>query len=319
MNQCKPDIAEELMHEHDDAFDRGLIHDLQVLNAFSNRRRVLRWLASASLLPIVGCGSENAGSGDTVGASGASGAGTVSSSAGTSAGGASANTAGANAAGTASNNTAGSASSGDTTCSKIPEETGGPYPGDGTNGPNALTTSGIVRDDITTSFAGLTGAADGVPLSVTLKIVDANGCAVKAGYAVYIWHCDRNGNYSMYTAADQNYLRGVQETDADGNVTFKTIFPGCYSGRWPHIHFEVFSSLEAATEATGKVATPQLALPQAPCAEVYATTGYETSVANLSKITLATDNVFSDGASKETPTVTGNVNAGYAATLTVGV
>jgi len=165
----------------------------------------------------------------------------------------------------------------------------------------------------------LSGAADGVPLSITLKIVDAKSCAVKAGYAVYIWHCDRNGNYSMYTAADQNYLRGVQETDADGAVTFKSIFPGCYSGRWPHIHFEVFESLEAATAASGKVATSQLALPKAPCDEVYATTGYESSVRNLSQISLATDNVFSDGATTETPTVTGNVNAGYAASLTVGV
>jgi protocatechuate 3,4-dioxygenase beta subunit len=165
----------------------------------------------------------------------------------------------------------------------------------------------------------LSGTAEGVPLSVTLKIVDASGCAVKAGYAVYIWHCDRDGNYSMYTAASQNYLRGVQETDADGTVTFKSIFPGCYSGRWPHIHFEVFSSLETATAASGKVATSQLALPQAQCVEVYATTGYEKSVANLSQISLASDNVFSDGATTETPRMTGNVSDGYAASLTVGV
>jgi len=301
------------MHEHDDAFDRGLLHDLEVLNALSNRRRVLRWIATAGLLPVFGCGGEDAGTNDGMGASGAGAAGA--STTGTAGSG----SAGSGTAGAASNATAGSSSSGETTCSKIPEETGGPYPGDGTNGPNALTTSGIVRDDITTSFAALSGAADGVPLSVTLKIVDANGCAVKAGYAVYIWHCDRNGNYSMYTAADQNYLRGVQETDADGVVTFKSIFPGCYSGRWPHIHFEVFSSLEGATAASGKVATSQLALPQAQCAEVYATTGYESSVRNLAQISLATDNVFSDGATTETPTVTGNVNEGYAASLTVGV
>jgi len=297
------------MHEHDDAFDRGLLHDLQVLNALSNRRRVLRWIAAAGLLPVIGCGGEDAGTADNVGGSGAGAAGTSADS----------SAAGASSAGAAGNNAAGAAASSDATCSKIPEETGGPYPGDGTNGPNALTTSGIVRDDITTSFGSLSGAADGVPLSVTLKIVDASGCAVKAGYAVYIWHCDRNGNYSMYTAADQNYLRGVQETDADGTVTFKSIFPGCYSGRWPHIHFEVFSSLEGATAATGKVATSQLALPQAQCAEVYATTGYESSVRNLAQISLATDNVFSDGATTETPAVTGDVNAGYVASLTVGV
>jgi protocatechuate 3,4-dioxygenase beta subunit len=123
----------------------------------------------------------------------------------------------------------------------------------------------------------------------------------------------------MYTAADQNYLRGVQETDSDGTVTFKSIFPACYSGRWPHIHFEVFSSLEAATSAGSKVATSQLALPKAPCDEVFATTGYEASVKTFAQITLASDNVFSDGASSETPSVTGNTTDGYVASLTVGV
>jgi len=292
-------------HDHDDAFERGFLHDLQVLNALSNRRRVLGWLATAGLIQVIGCGGENAA---TDGGAGAS------------AGGAAANN---NTAGSANDNLAGGnaagAASSDGTCSKIPEETGGPYPGDGSNGPNALTTSGIVRDDITQSFGTLSGTAAGIPLTVTLKIVSASGCAVKAGSAVYIWHCDRDGNYSLYTIASQNYLRGLQEADSDGTVTFKTIFPGCYSGRWPHIHFEVFSSLELATAASGKVATSQLALPQAQCAEVYATAGYEKSVSNLSQISLASDMVFADGASSETPTLTGNVTDGYVATLTVAI
>jgi protocatechuate 3,4-dioxygenase beta subunit len=38
----------------------------------------------------------------------------------------------------------------------------------------------------------------------------------------------------------ESYLRGVQVTDSNGQVTFTTIYPACYSGRWPHIHFEVF-------------------------------------------------------------------------------
>ncbi len=281
------------MHDHDDAFDRGLLHDLQVLNAFANRRRVLGWIAAAGLMPVFGCGDESASSDSSAGASGAGTAG--------------------------GSNSAGSAGSGDGTCSKIPEETGGPYPGDGTNGPNALTTSGIVRDDITESFGTLSGTAAGIPLTVKLKIVAASGCASKAGYAVYIWHCDRDGNYSMYTLTSQNYLRGVQETDSDGMVSFKTIFPACYSGRWPHIHFEIFASLEQATAASGKLATSQLALPKAQCEEVFATTGYEKSVTNLAQVSLSSDMVFSDGASSETPTLTGNVSDGYVATLTVGV
>lgn len=78
-----------------------------------------------------------------------------------------------------------------------------------------------------------------------------------AGYAVYIWHCDRAGNYWMYSAAaaSENYLRGVQETAEDGTVTFTTIFPACYSGRWPHIHFEVYPSLGVASSGASKVAT----------------------------------------------------------------
>ena len=207
------------------------------------------------------------------------------------------------------------------TCSTIPDETAGPYPGDGTNGANALVLAGIVRSDITASIAGATGIADGVPLTVTLTIVDANTCEPIAGYAVYLWHCDRDGNYSMYSpaVADQNYLRGVQATDADGIVAFTTIFPACYSGRWPHIHFEVYTSVAEATSGANKVATSQLALPKATCDLVFATTGYEQSVANLAQVSLATDMVFSDGATLEIPTIAGSVADGFAATLTVAI
>ena len=306
-------------HDHRDAFDQGLMHDLRVLNAQANRRKVLGWLAATGLMPMLGCGATDVtGDDSSAGAAGSSAAGASS---GSSTAGASAATAGTSAgAGTAGGSNAAAGSSDVTSCSKIPEETGGPYPGDGTNGPNALTASGIVRDDITTSFGTLSGTAEGIPLTVTLKIVSASGnCANLSGYAVYIWHCDRDGNYSMYTAANQNYLRGVQETASDGSVTFKTIYPACYSGRWPHIHFEVYQSLEIATAAGAKLATSQLAMPKAQCDEVFATTGYEKSVSNLAQVSLATDMVFSDGADSETPTVTGNVTDGYVATLTVGV
>jgi protocatechuate 3,4-dioxygenase beta subunit len=296
-------------HDHDQPFDQGLQHDLQVLNALADRRRVLRWIAAASaatLVPLFGCSGTNAIDDSTAaGAGGDGSAGAASGSAGA---------AGSSGAATAS----GGANSGD--CSTIPEETAGPYPGDGSNGPNVLTASGIVRDDITTSFGTLAGTAAGIPLTVKLKIVSASGsCASLAGYAVYVWHCDRDGNYSLYTAADQNYLRGVQETDRDGTVTFKSIYPACYSGRWPHIHFEVYKSLEEATAAGSKLATSQLALPDAQNTAVFATTGYEASVNNYAMISLATDMVFSDGATTETPTVTGNTSDGYVASLTVGI
>ena len=207
-------------------------------------------------------------------------------------------------------------------CSVIPEETAGPFPGDGSNGPSVLNQTGVVRSNIRSSFAGLSGTADGVPLSIVLTIVSVSGaCAPLSGRAVYVWHCDRLGRYSLYSsgATNQNYLRGVQETDASGKVTFTSVFPACYSGRWPHIHFEVYPSLAAATSVSNKIKTSQLALPKAPCDLVYATANYTGSAANLSQVSLATDNVFADGSANELATVTGSVASGYSAALTVGI
>jgi protocatechuate 3,4-dioxygenase beta subunit len=270
-----------VLHDH----DRGLMHDLQLINARLGRRRMLGWLAGASLVPLISCAQKLAaggGGGDAAAGSG------------------------------------GEASDG--SCSNIPSETGGPYPGDGSNGVNALALSGIVRSDIRSSLAGLTGTAQGVPLEVKLRLLNtADGCAPLEGYAIYLWHCDRDGNYSLYTLPTQNYLRGVQETDNTGSVTFKTIFPGCYSGRMPHIHFEVYPGLSTATSSANKLHTSQLALPTDACNTVYASSGYSSSVSNLSRISFETDNVFSDGVSLQLASVTGSVNEGYIASLDVGI
>jgi protocatechuate 3,4-dioxygenase beta subunit len=214
----------------------------------------------------------------------------------------------------------GTTGTGGSCSSRIPEETAGPYPGDGSNGPNVLTLSGVNRSDIRASFAGLSGTAQGVPLNIELTIVSVSSCSPLAGYAVYLWHCDREGNYSLYSSAaqNQNYLRGVQEANASGLVTFTSIFPGCYAGRWPHIHFEVYRSLAAAASVSNKIATSQIALPKNACDQAYATTGYGSSVTNLSRVTLATDGIFSDGASLELATVAGSVS-GMTAALTVAV
>ncbi|MCU1379836.1 MAG: hypothetical protein JWN29_2819 [Acidimicrobiales bacterium] len=211
--------------------------------------------------------------------------------------------------------TAGATASGAT----IPQETAGPFPADGSNGPNVLTESGVVRRDITSSFGSSSTVAKGVRLTIELALTKAG--SPYAGAAVYVWHCDMDGNYSIYSDAvtQENYLRGVQEADGSGKLSFASIFPGAYSGRWPHIHFEVYPSLAEATKAGTSVATSQLALPEDSCKLVYATTGYEQSVTNLARTSLATDNVFSDGATQETPTVTGDVGTGLTAALTVPV
>ena len=210
----------------------------------------------------------------------------------------------------------------DTADGEIPEETSGPYPGDGSNGANVLTQSGIVRSDITSSFGSSTTKAEGVPLSITMTINDfANNKSPLAGGAVYLWHCDRQGRYFLYSqgVTNENYLRGVQEADDGGQVRFTTIFPACYSGRWPHIHFEVYPSLAKATNSANKIATSQMALPEATAKAVYATTGYEQSVSNLSRVSLASDNVFSDGYDLQIPTVKGDPSSGYQLTFSCAV
>ncbi len=257
-----------------------------------------------------------------------------------------------------------SATPGSGTCSIIPEETEGPYPGDGSNGLNnatppnggqpptgagapgnpptastttttssttntsssgtinALSLSGIVRRDIRSSVGGATGVAQGIPLTVKLKLVNTGAsCASLANYAIYIWHCTRDGLYSLYSTGvtGENFLRGVQATDSDGVATFTTIFPGCYLGRMPHIHFEVFRSVSTATSATGKIKTSQMAFPIAICNQVYTAEGYSSSASNFKKISFATDNVFSDGTSLQMVSITGDNTNGYVATLQVGI
>lgn len=207
-------------------------------------------------------------------------------------------------------------------CTTVAEETAGPYPGDGSNGPDVLTKSGVVRKDIRASIGRANGVAQGVPYTIQFTVVDvANGCTPLTGAAVYVWHCDRGGNYSMYSqaAANQNYLRGVQPVDANGVAAFTSIFPACYPGRWPHVHFEVYPSVAAATSGGTLLATSQIALPKDACDAVYATTGYEQSVSALSQVSIATDTVFSDGVSTETPSMTGNASSGFVSSLAVGV
>jgi protocatechuate 3,4-dioxygenase beta subunit len=225
----------------------------------------------------------------------------------------------------------GTDSGGDTTAgtsassnsAEIPDETAGPYPGDGSNGPDVLAQSGIVRSDIRSSFGTASGTAEGVPMTLELTITDlAGGGGPFANVAVYVWHCDRAGQYSMYSDAikDQNYLRGVQVTDAAGKVTYTSIFPACYDGRWPHIHFEVYPDQASITDASKAIATSQVALPKDACETVYAVAGYEASVSNFSKVSLTTDNVFGDdGGVKQLGTVTGDVKGGYQVKLTAPV
>ena len=282
-------MATELDHEpHDHDHDRGLAFDLGTM---LGRRRMLTLIAGAGVATLVGCGSSSSDASSTTTA----------------------------AAGSSTTAASGSGSGSSGSSDAIPEETAGPYPGDGTNGVDVLTASGIVRSDIRRSFGSFSGTAAGIDTTVTLRVLDATSGSALAGAAVYLWHATQDGRYSLYTDAQQNYLRGVQEAGADGTVTFTTIFPGAYDGRWPHMHFEVYPTLAEATAAGTPVTTSQLALPEDTCDLVYATSGYEQSVANLARTSLATDMVFSDGADRQIPAVTGSVAKGLALALDVPV
>jgi protocatechuate 3,4-dioxygenase beta subunit len=205
---------------------------------------------------------------------------------------------------------------------EVPDETGGPFPGDGSNGVNVLDDSGIVRGDIRSGFGSSAATAAGVPLTIRLTVRDSATGDAKTGAAVYVWHCDREGNYSLYSSGFEhvNYLRGVQTADRTGTVTFTSVFPGCYPGRWPHIHFEVYESLDGATSSGPIVKTSQIALPKDACEVAYGSDGYGGSASNLAQVSLRSDLVFSDdGAIHQLASMSGSAQDGYVATLTVGV
>ena len=280
-------------HDHTEIYNRGLQFDV---NTLLERRRLLAMFAGVGVATLVGCSAEPSSPAPASPAPS-----DAASSAGTS---------------VAATSPAAAADTGPNT--EIAEETAGPYPGDGSNGPNILTQSGIVRRDIRSGIGSASAVAQGVPLTINLTVLDLAANAVPlAGGAVYLWQCDREGRYSMYSqgVTNENYLRGVQEVDASGKVSFTSVFPGCYAGRWPHIHFEVYRSLASATAAGNKIATSQIALPKDSCDAVYASSGYATSATNLTRVSLESDMVFRDGWTEELGTVSGTVGSGLTVAL----
>ncbi|MBS1663332.1 MAG: intradiol ring-cleavage dioxygenase [Bacteroidetes bacterium] len=217
------------------------------------------------------------------------------------------NESGGTSSGTSGSSTSGTGGTTPTGCYTSPTETAGPYPYD------LSKNSAIFRTDIT---EGKTG----VPLTLTLTIVNSNNnCAVISGARVDIWHCDKDGYYSEYSNTGylgtqdntgKTFLRGIQLSDANGQVTFKTIYPGWYSGRACHMHIEVF------VNSVLKL-TSQIAFPDSVTSTVYSSSLYSTHGQNST--TNAKDSILSDSYNSETVTITGDTTSGYAATLKVGV
>ena len=116
-------------------------------------------------------------------------------------------------------------------CVLMPELTEGPYYLD----------LDLVRSDIGEGRPGL-------PLDLRVSVVDAEACEPVEGAAVDLWHCDAEGVYSGVEGAEgETFCRGVQMTDADGVVAFRTVFPGWYTGRAVHIHVKVAASDQTHT------------------------------------------------------------------------
>jgi protocatechuate 3,4-dioxygenase beta subunit len=272
------------MRDGVDDHDRGLGADLPLLR----RRALLGLLAGAGLAAVAGCASSSLETTATPGVAGA--------------------------APTVTPPTEG--------CTEIPEETAGPFPADGSGAADVLDQTGVVRSDIRSSFGTASAVAAGVPLTITLTVTDTSAdCAPLNEAAVYVWQCDRDGRYSLYSpgVTRENYLRGVQVVDANGAARFTSVFPACYPGRWPHIHFEIYQDLASASSGAGPLATSQIALPKAVCEAVYATDGYGASARSLATVALNADPVFRDGGTRLLGTVTGSVGSGLAVALAVPV
>ena len=184
---------------------------------------------------------------------------------------------------------------GSSACAVTPSETAGPFP--------SLTD--LIRSDIREGRSGTT-------LTLTITVVNSsNNCSPVPNANVEIWQCDAAGNYSQYgSQTAQTYLRGIQTTNGDGQVTFTTVYPGWYQGRATHIHVEVVRN-----GVSSKVT--QIAFPESVNAAVYATGVYASRGSNPTAN--ARDGIFADSLDSEVASVSGDAANGYTATFRVGI
>jgi protocatechuate 3,4-dioxygenase beta subunit len=206
---------------------------------------------------------------------------------------------------TATSSTTTTTTTNNSACAVTPSETEGPYP----DKTGMINNASFFRRDMPEGKTGL-------PLTLILTVVNvSSSCAAVANANVEIWQCDGEGHYSEYSqqgydGTGQTFLRGVQTTNAGGQVTFTTIYPGWYAGRATHIHVDVF--------VNGAIAkTTQIAFPESTSSAVYKTGIYAAKGQN--SITNGADNVFSDGTTYEMISLAGDTSSGYVGTLTIGI
>jgi protocatechuate 3,4-dioxygenase beta subunit len=126
----------------------------------------------------------------------------------------------------------------------------------------------LFRQDIRGQYDS--SAEPGIDMELHLRILDATSTACDGApipdVEVYIWHTDAQGYYSGFgNPGDQKpdepyagvpgqndllnsdrFCRGAQVTNAEGIVSFRSIFPGWYNGRDIHIHLVVLKKGSAS-------------------------------------------------------------------------
>jgi protocatechuate 3,4-dioxygenase beta subunit len=179
-------------------------------------------------------------------------------------------------------------------CVLTPEMTEGPYFVDGD----------AMRSDITEGRPG-------APLTLRLSVVDATGCQPVEGAAVDIWHADASGDYSAFgrSGPGTTFLRGIQETDADGVATFRTIYPGWYQGRAVHVHVKV-------SVGGSRVHTGQLFFADDVSGTVFAAKPY--AARGDGWVRNADDSIFADGGDRSIVGLE-QADGAYSGSLTMGI
>ena len=220
--------------------------------------------------------------------------------------------------------TSSSSARGDRGVGEIPDETAGPYPGDGSNGPDVLEQSGIVRSDIRSSFGDVQR--------------HGRGRADDAGADHHRPRQRRRAVRGRRRLRLALQPRGRLLAVLRGRRPTRTTCAACRSPT-PTAGSPSPASSRPATAGAGRTSTsrstptrpasptPRTPSPRrrSPCRRtsarpVYATSGYEASVGNLARVSLDSDNVFGDdGAASQSATVTGDVASGYTVSLAVGV
>ncbi|WP_367772791.1 intradiol ring-cleavage dioxygenase [Flavobacterium sp. WC2421] len=201
---------------------------------------------------------------------------------------------------TQATDTSGSTST--SSCSVTSSETAGPFP---TKSPSSLVATNIVSDRTGIGFT----------INITINNTNAS-CAALAGAIVDIWHCDKDGYYSEYGGTGMqsadftsvHFLRGRQTTNANGKVSFTSVFPGWYSGRATHIHVHVYNSSGTSLLVT-QIAFPEGSNSAVVLVNTSSANGYTKGMSGYTYN--SSDNVFSDGVANELSTVTGSVAEGF--------